>query len=66
MSHPTKPTRDAMAAWAQNYGLDKLTPQHIERMAELAVYVADLSRSLPRVLRKDDAPAPVFTPPTQE
>jgi hypothetical protein len=64
MSDATKPGTEAMAAWAKSYGLHKLKPEHIARMAELAVYVADLGRSLPRVPHKEDAPAPVFTLPS--
>jgi hypothetical protein len=59
-----KPTSDEMAKWARSYGLGKLTPEHIARMAELAVYVSELGRTLPRVPAKENAPAPVFIPPS--
>lgn len=63
MPDVAKPSMAEMSAWARRYGLEKLTPEHIERMAELAVYVADLGRTLPRVPRKEDQPAPIFKPP---
>ncbi|MBS0242301.1 MAG: hypothetical protein JSS20_08995 [Proteobacteria bacterium] len=53
----TGPGIAEMARWAQSYGLDKLSAEHLARMAELAVYVSELGRTLPRPTRKDDAPA---------
>lgn len=52
----TKPTIEDMRAFARRYDLERLTPAHLARMAELAVYVSDLGRTLPRPSRKDDAP----------
>lgn len=49
--------------WARSFGLERLKPEHIARMAELSVYVTDLCRNLPRPARKEDAPAPTFLPP---
>ncbi len=49
-----------MTAFAHRYGLDKLTPEHIARMAELAVYVGELGRSLQRPPAKENVPAPTF------
>jgi hypothetical protein len=63
MSDAAKPSVEEMTIWARSYGLDKLKPEHVARMAELAVYVADLGRTLPRVPSKEDGPAPVFKPP---
>jgi len=57
-----QPSRDEMRAFARRYGLEKLTPEHVARMAELAVYVGELGRTLSRPPRKDDAPAPTFDP----
>ena len=44
-------------AFASRYGLTNLKPEHIARMRELAAYVSDLGRMLPRVSAKQDAPA---------
>ena len=60
MSTPTPPSLDAMTAFAHRYGLDKLTPEHIARMAELAVYVGELGRTLQRPPAKENVPAPTF------
>ena len=54
-----KPTVADIKAFALRYGLEKLAPEHLERMAELAVYVGDLGRNLPRPAHKADAPAAV-------
>lgn len=62
MANATKPSHDAIEAFALRHGLDKLSPEHLARMAELAVYVGDLGRTLPRPTRKDDLPAPTFSP----
>lgn len=64
MTADDKPTREDMAKWARSYGLDKLTPEHLARLAELAVYVSELGRTLPRVPAKENAPAPAFVPPS--
>lgn len=50
-------TLEEVEAFAKRYGLTRLRPEHIERMRELASYVADLGRTLPRVANKHDAPA---------
>ena len=61
----SKPTLDEIQAFARRYGLAKLTAEHLARMTELAAYVGDLGRELPRPPRKDDGPAPIFhVPPT--
>jgi len=57
-----KPTNEEIAAFARRHGLGRLAPEHVARMAELAVYVGDLGRELPRPPRKEDAPAGVFSP----
>jgi len=51
-----KPSRDEIRRFAERYGLGKLAPEHLDRMAELAVYVADLGRTLPRPHDKAVAP----------
>lgn len=63
MTTTPKPTLDEIQAFARRHGLEKLTPEQLARMAELAVYVGDLGRNLPRPSRKDDAPAPTFDVP---
>ncbi len=63
MTTGTMPSLAEIRAFALRYGLDALTPEHIARMAELAVYVGDLGRALPRPPRKQDAPAPTFPVP---
>ncbi len=55
-----KPSLAEIEAYAHRHGLDNLAPEHIARMAELAVYVGDLGRTLPRPSRKEDTPAPTF------
>jgi hypothetical protein len=50
-------TIEEIEAFARRYGLTRLKPEHIARMRELAPYVCDLGRSLPRVASKHDAPA---------
>lgn len=57
-----RPSDTEIKAFADRHGLDKLAPEHLARMAELAVYVGDLGRTLPRPPRKEDAPAPIFDP----
>ena len=56
MTSAPKPTVAEIRSFAHRYGLEKLSPEHIERMAELAVYVADLSRTLPRPREKHVSP----------
>ena len=51
-----QPTLDEVRSFAKRYGLEKLAPEHIERMTELASYVADLGRNLPRPRDKHTAP----------
>jgi len=60
MTQAPNPSVDDIAVFARRYGLDKLTPEHLARMAELAVYVADLGRTLPRPANKHDRPASTF------
>lgn len=60
MTPPPKPTLEEIAAYARRHGLDKLSPAHIARMAELAVYVGELGRTLPRPAAKDDKPATAY------
>ncbi len=50
-------TREEIEAFAKRYGLTRLKPEHLARMRELAPYVSDLGRLLPRVASKNDAPA---------
>ena len=50
-------TPEEIEAFAKRYGLTRLRPEHIVRMCELASYVSDLGRTLPRVASKHDAPA---------
>ena len=59
---PQKPSRGEIEAFANRHGLHKLAPEHIARMMELAVYVGDLGRTLPRPAHKEDAPAATFMP----
>ena len=58
----TKPILDEMRAFARRHGLDRLSDDHLARMAELAHYVGDLGRTLPRPALKEDAPAPSYEP----
>ncbi len=60
MTTQPKPAIEEIAAFARRHGLDNLTPEHVARMAELAIYVGDLGRTLPRPPAKDDKPAPTF------
>lgn len=55
-----KPTLDEITAFARRHGLDRLPPEHLARMTELAFYVSELGRGLPRPAEKQDAPAPTF------
>lgn len=48
---------EEIEAFAKRHGLTRLTPEHLARMRELASYVSDLGRTLPRVASKCDAPA---------
>jgi hypothetical protein len=48
MTSSVKPSADEIRCFAERHRLDKLSPEHLDRMAELAVYVADLGRTLPR------------------
>lgn len=50
-------TPEEIEAFAKRYGLARLTPEHIARMRDLASYVSDLGRTLPRVEHKSDGPA---------
>ena len=50
-------TLEEIEAFAKRYGLTRLKAEHIARMRELASYVSDLGRTLPRVGSKYDAPA---------
>jgi len=60
-----KPSLVEIEAFAHRYGLTKLAPEHIARMAELAVYVGDLGCMLPRPALKEHAPAATFMPGKQ-
>jgi hypothetical protein len=57
MSEQPAYTLEEIEAFAKRYGLTRLKPEHIARMRELASYVSDLGRTLPRVTSKHDAPA---------
>jgi hypothetical protein len=57
MSEQPAYTLEEIDAFAKRYGLTRLKPEHIARMRELASYVSDLGRTLPRVTSKHDAPA---------
>jgi hypothetical protein len=50
----TEYSLDEISSFAQRYGLSRLTPEHLQRMRELATYVTDLGRTLPRVEAKPD------------
>ena len=63
MTDAGKPTVDEMRAWVRRHGLDNLTTEHIARMVDLASYVADLGRTLPRPPKKDDMPTSTFAVP---
>lgn len=43
--------------FARIHGLERLSPQHLARMAELAPRIAQLGRTIPRPPDKLDAPA---------
>jgi hypothetical protein len=60
MTSQLPPTREAITAFARRCGLEKLTPEHLARMAELAIYVGELGRTLPRPPEKENAPAASF------
>lgn len=55
-----KPTLEDITAFARRHGLERLPPEHLARMTELALYVSELGRGLPRPLLKEDAPAATF------
>ena len=55
-------TSEEIAAFARRYGLAKLSAAHLSRMRELAPYISDLGRELPRPPSKADPPAPTFDP----
>jgi hypothetical protein len=57
MSEQPAYTLEEIEAFAKRYGLTRLKPEHLARMRELASYVSDLGRTLPRVTSKHDAPA---------
>lgn len=59
MTESLKPSLAEIEAFARRYGLERLAPEHIARMAELAIYVGELGRTLPRPARKEDGPAPI-------
>lgn len=59
MSETPTPTLAEIEAFARRHSLEKLSPGQLARMAELAVYVGDLGRMLPRPARKEDAPATI-------
>ena len=68
MTTRDKPTIEDMQAFAHRYGLTKLSTKDLERMAELAAYVTELGRQLPRPPNKEDAlPAAMVSdrPPTK-
>ena len=62
MTDSQAPTQAEIDAFVARHGLARLTPQHRARMRELAVYVAELSGSLPRVTDKAVQPTS-FTAP---
>ena len=51
------PSADEIHRFALRHGLHRLTTEQLARMAELAVYVAELGRTLPRPAHKSDPPA---------
>jgi hypothetical protein len=55
-----KPTLEDITAFARRHGLDRLPPEHLARMTELALNVSELGRGLPRPAMKEDPPAPTF------
>lgn len=65
MTTMPKPSLEEIQAFARRYGLDNLAPEHLARMTELAVYVGELGRTLPRPPRKENAPAPIFEVPAR-
>lgn len=65
MTCPTPPSIQEITAFAHRYGLDNLNPAQLARMAELAVYVGELGRTLPRPPAKDNFPAPTFDVPAR-
>lgn len=54
MSTDEKPHLDEIRSFARRHGLEKLAPEHVARLAELAVYVGALGAGLPRPTRKED------------
>jgi hypothetical protein len=50
-------TLEEIEAFTKRYGLTRPRPEHVARLRELASYVSDLGRTLPRVASKHDAPA---------
>ena len=60
-----KPSLAEIEEFARLHGLVNLAAEHIARMAELAVYVGELGRTLPRPSRKEDAPAAPLLPGQQ-
>lgn len=63
MSETAHYSAEDMQAFARRHGLCKLEPAHLARMAELASYVSELGRTLPRPTHKEDGPAPTFVVP---
>ena len=62
MSEPAW-TPETMAAYAALYGLGKLTPEQVARMAELGNKAAATARAIPRMPSKSDEPASIFKVP---
>ncbi|MFT5510357.1 MAG: hypothetical protein ACI89J_003451 [Hyphomicrobiaceae bacterium] len=60
MTKPQPHSTAEIEAFAERYGLTKLTKEHLARMQELAPIAAELGGQLPRPSRKSDAPAPSF------
>ena len=56
------PTIEEIRAFALRDGLDKLSQEQLARMAELAVYVGELGRTMSRPPRKEDPPAAAYDP----
>ena len=59
MTNPPDYSLEEIEAFAKRYGLVRLAPEHLARMRELAQYVSNLGRDLPRVANKHDAPASI-------
>jgi hypothetical protein len=57
MTDGNKPEMSAAEAFARMHGLERLSPAHIARMAELAPRIAQLGSGIPRPQEKSTAPA---------